>query len=157
MITNIKFVEECKKLIGIPYTEVDCIAVVRLALNIRCEGTNWLWNSIDNTSKYRYITERAELSDIEYLQDGELLFKKTGDDVHHVGIVCNNGTSILHSSPGVGVRIQTLERSSWQLWARIGKFVQYNGNQIKEDDEVPALKSEIIYEIVEVLRKHGVI
>ena len=57
-MTSYEFISNAEMLIGQPYTKVDCIGVIRKSLNIACQGTNWLWRSINNSSKYRYLTER---------------------------------------------------------------------------------------------------
>lgn len=55
---NQLFLDRVKSLIGTPYESCVCDAVIRNALNISFKGTNWLFRSINNYSKYRYLTER---------------------------------------------------------------------------------------------------
>lgn len=83
----------------------------------RCEGTNWLWESIGNSGKYKHLTERWE--SIDGAKPGMLAFKRSGDDVHHVGLVTEVGT-VIHSSSVSGCVVETPLDSSWHYlgWHR---------------------------------------
>ena len=65
-----EFVRRALSLVGQSYGECDCIGVVRKAANIKCQGTNWLWRSIFNSPKYRYLFERSvkPLSPDQYIR-----------------------------------------------------------------------------------------
>lgn len=107
-------------LLGTPYSQMDCIALIRAVIkrtaggvsDYRCEGTNWLWRSIENSSKYRHLTERWE--SIEGARGGMLAFKRSGDDIHHVGLVTEKGT-VIHSSSVHGCVVETELDGSWDL------------------------------------------
>ena len=73
---NTDFVEGVKALIGTPYAKCDCKDVIAKPLGIRFAGTNWLWRSIKNSSKYRYLSERVKFSPLSGdLKTGDILFK----------------------------------------------------------------------------------
>lgn len=109
-----------RSLIGTPYSKMDCIALIREIIkkspggvsDYRCEGTNWLWKSISNYSKYRHLTWRQE--SIDGAKAGMLAFKRAGSDVHHVGIVTERGT-VIHSSSVTGRVVETALDSTWHL------------------------------------------
>lgn len=107
-----------RKLLGTPYKEMDCMALIRAVVrksaggvaDYRCEGTNWLWRSIDNASKYRHLTWRQE--SISGAKAGMLAFKRSGEDVHHVGLVTEAGT-VIHASSVFGYAVETALDGSW--------------------------------------------
>ena len=110
-------------LIGTPYSEMDCIALIRAVIkrtaggvsDYRCEGTNWLWRSIKNSGKYRHLIWRQE--GIEGARGGMLAFKRSGDDIHHFGLVTEKGT-VIHSSSVHGCVVETELDGSWDLLGR---------------------------------------
>lgn len=134
------FIAAAEMLIGQPYTAVDCIGVIRKSLNIACQGTNWLWRSINNSSKYRYLTERY--TDYNYY-DGCVVFqiKWTSrpdgytdyPDCHHIGVVCDGGKSVIHSSPSTGVRKDALDPEKWDAWGKL-KQVEYASQPTEKTD-----------------------
>lgn len=112
-----------RSLIGTPYSEMDCMALIRAVIkkspggvsDYRCAGTNWLWKSISNSGKYRHLTWRQE--SLDGAKAGMLAFKKKGDDVHHVGLVTQKRT-VIHSSSAAGCVVETVLDGTWQLLAR---------------------------------------
>ena len=104
--------------IGTPYGTMDCIALIRDIIkrsaggvpDYRCEGTNWLWKSIGNSGKYKHLIWRQE--SIEGARGGMLAFKRSGDNIHHVGLVTDKGT-VIHSSSVSGQVVETPLDSSW--------------------------------------------
>lgn len=133
------FVARARSLLGRPYSEVDCIGVVRKALGISCQGTNWLWRSINNSSKYRYLTSRTPYPAPYPGRAGLLVFKARwstvpsgydeSPDIYHVGVLDGLG-QVIHSSPSTGVRSERYDPNQWDAWGEIGKFVDYD-----EEDE----------------------
>ena len=132
---NTEFIDNAKKLIGISYNECDCAAVIRKALNINFSGTNWLFRSINNSSKYKYITELHKCGDGLNPPPGSVVFKvdenKIPDgysdkpDAYHCGVVDFDGY-IIHSSPKTGVRKDmTIRWSNWDYWGLM-KQVEYS-------------------------------
>lgn len=130
---NTDFVERVKELIGMPYEFCDCKDVIAKALGIRFSGTNWLWRSIKNSSKYRYLSERVQSPRMTGdLAPGDILFKirdgvpsgyDDSPDAYHVGVYIGDGC-IIHSSPKTGVRVDKYIHGTWQGWGRM-KQVEY--------------------------------
>ena len=132
-MTNTEFVENVKDLVGLPYSSCDCKDVICKALGIKMAGTNWLWRSAKNSSKYRYLSARLKYSILSGdLKPGDILFKirdKVPDgyddkpDAFHVAVYIGDG-KIVHSSPSTGVREDDYIYGAWQGWGRM-KQVEY--------------------------------
>lgn len=133
-MNNILFIRNCCKLIGLTYAQCACDAVIRRALNINFKGTNWLFRSINNSSKYRYLTERHACGDGTTPPPGAVVFNidesktpkgyETGPDAYHCGVVDEDGY-IIHSSPKTGVRKDLTSRwTEWDYWGLL-KHVEY--------------------------------
>ena len=130
---NINFIANVRLLIGKSYAECDCKDVICQSLGIRMAGTNWLWRSINNSSKYRYLTARWRKIPLESeLLPGDILFKIRDEipigytdhpDAYHVGVYCGNGI-VIHSSPSTGVREDSYVRGRWHGFGRM-KQVDY--------------------------------
>lgn len=98
-----------RSLIGTPYSELDCInlikKVIRTApggvLGYTTAGTNALWKSFRSASKYRDLLKQQD--SIENPAAGMIAFKADGEDFHHAGIVTDVGT-VIHSSSTQGGR-----------------------------------------------------
>lgn len=132
-MTNTEFVENVKDLVGLPYSSCDCKDVICKALGIKMAGTNWLWRSIKNSSKYRYLSERAQSPILTGdLVSGDILFKirdgvpsgyDDSPDAYHVSVYIGDGC-IIHSSPKTGVRVDEYIYGAWQGWGQM-KQVEY--------------------------------
>lgn len=131
------FLNNCRNMIGLDYDVCVCDAVIRRALNINFKGTNWLFRSINNSSKYRYLTERHACGDGTTPPPGAVVFKidetktpkgyETGPDVYHCGVVDEDGY-IIHSSPKTGVRKDLTSRwTEWNYWGLL-KHVEYENS-----------------------------
>lgn len=130
---NTDFVERVKELVGTPYAFCDCKDVIAKSLGIRFAGTNWLWRSIKNSNKYRYLIERVQSPPIYGdMSPGDILFKiREGvpngyddqPDAYHVGVYIGEG-KVIHSSPKTGVRADEYIQGAWQGWGRM-KQVEY--------------------------------
>ena len=111
-----------RALIGTPYSELDCINLIKAVIRrapggvpwYTTAGTNTLWVSYGASAKYRDLTWRQE--GIARARAGMLAFKKHGGDVHHVGLVTERGT-VIHSSSARGQVVETELDASWQLLA----------------------------------------
>lgn len=114
-----------RSLIGTPYSQLDCINLIKKVIrtapggvkNYQTAGTNTLWDSISATKKYRDITWRQE--GLAGAKAGHLAFKRYGDsNEDHVGIVTGDGT-VVHSSSVHGEVVETplSAKEGWDLLA----------------------------------------
>ena len=133
------FIAGCLSLCGKPYEVCDCIGVITKSLGIRCKGTNWLFRSINNSTKYRYLIERHACGDGATPPPGAVVFKidetkvpngyETGPDVYHCGVVDEDGY-VIHSSPKTGVRKDMTSRwTDWDYWGLM-KQVEYSNENV---------------------------
>lgn len=140
-MNNIEFIEKVRGLIGKSYSECDCAAVVRKPLNIQFSGTNWLFRSINNSPKYRYIKELHICGDGTVPPMGAVVFKTDGTripkgyndrpDAYHCGVV-DEDRYVIHSSPKTGVRKDmTSKWSQWNYWGLM-KQVEYTNEDISD-------------------------
>lgn len=130
-MNQLDFINNARALIGKQYSEIDCISVVRKALKIECKGTNWLYRSIANAGKYRYLVERFVSKYREYLVPGMVLFKvdfaripngyNDKPDAYHIGVYTENNT-VIHS-PGNGKVVCEIP-FNWVEWQAAGKMKQ---------------------------------
>ena len=112
-----------RALIGTPYSEIDCINLIKRVIRTApggvpwytTAGTNALWASYIASNRYRDIIWRQE--GIAGARAGMLAFKKHGGDVHHVGLVTGDGT-VIHSSSAAGRVVETALDESWHLLAQ---------------------------------------
>jgi len=137
-----------RSLIGTPYSEMDCINLIKRVIrtapggvkSYTTAGTNTLWKSAEASAKYRDLTRRQE--GVSGARAGMLAFKKNGSDVHHVGLATGEGT-VIHSSSaqgGRGVVETTLSAAEgWNLLAEhryIAADEAPEKNTLEEDEEV---------------------
>ena len=98
-----------RSLIGTPYSELDCINLIKKVIRTApggvpgytTAGTNALWKSFRSASKYRDLLKQQD--SIENPAAGMIAFKANGEDFHHAGIVTDVGT-VIHSSSTQGGR-----------------------------------------------------
>lgn len=98
-----------RSLIGTPYSELDCINLIKKVIrtapggvpNYTTAGTNSLWKSRELTKKYRDLVSYQ--TGIAGAKAGMIAFKANGEDFHHAGIVTDAGT-VIHSSSTQGGR-----------------------------------------------------
>lgn len=121
-------IAKARELIGTPYGsgegEIDCINLVKKIIrecqggvkNYTTAGTNALWNSFTMSRKYKDLTMRER--GIQGVRGGMLVFKQSGEDVHHVGIATTQGT-VIHASSVKGEVVETKLTASdgWNLMA----------------------------------------
>lgn len=152
---NTLFVEGVKELVGTPYEFCDCKDVICKPLGIRMSGTNWLWRSIKNSSKYRYLCERVRHAPLSGdLKPGDILFKirdgvpngyTDSPDAYHVGVYIGDGC-VIHSSPKTGVRVDEYVVGSWQGWGRM-KQIEYEEIPFSDPEQTELSDHEMITEI----------
>ena len=148
MIKTQDAIDTARVLIGTPYSEIDCIGLIVRVIRTspggdptyRCQGTNWLWRSIDNSAKYRDLTWRQE--GIQGARAGELAFKRHGRDVHHVGIVTERGT-VIHSSSVYGKVVETPLDESWQLLA-VHRYIEVAAAAAETEEAMDVLYQAVV-------------
>ena len=106
----------------------------------RCQGTNWLWRSIDNSARYRDLTWRQE--GIDGARAGMLSLKRNGRDVHHVGILTERGT-VIHSSSVYGKVVETPLDESWNLLA-VHRYIEAEGGSAEREGSMEALYKAVV-------------
>jgi uncharacterized protein YgiM (DUF1202 family) len=113
MIKTSEAIRTARALIGTPYSELDCINLIKKVIrtapggdkNYTTAGTNDLWNSDSKSAKYRDLTWKQE--GISGAKAGMLAFMGVGTgDVSHTGLVTERGT-VIHSSKSRGGVVET--------------------------------------------------
>lgn len=138
MVKTKDAIGEARRLLGTPYSELDCINLIKKVIRTSpggvpgytTAGTNALWNSQSASGKYRDLTWTQD--GLYNPKAGMLAFKKSGNDVHHVGLVTERGT-VIHSSSTAGKVVETELDSSWQLLA-IHRYIAVAGKSDKEQE-----------------------
>lgn len=123
-------IRTARSLIGTPYSELDCINLIKKVIRTSpggvpgytTAGTNTLWNSYSAASKYRDLIWRQV--GLSGARAGMLTFKRSGTDVHHIGLVTGDGT-VIHSSSAAGKVVETALYKSWDLLA-IHRYIEVN-------------------------------
>ena len=121
MIQAEEAIRAARGLIGTPYSELDCINLIKKVIRVSAggeksyttAGTNALWESDANSAKYRDLTWKQE--GISGAKAGMLAFMGVGTgDVNHVGLVTEKGT-VVHSSKSRGGTVETelTEKNGW--------------------------------------------
>ena len=121
MIETSEAIRTARALIGTPYSELDCINLIKKVIRTApggdkrytTAGTNELWNSFDSALKYRHLIWRQ--SGISGAKPGMLAFMGVGTgDVSHTGLVTEQGT-VIHSSKSRGGVVETAltEKAGW--------------------------------------------
>lgn len=146
---NKQFCQNVLSLIGQPYSQTDCIGVVRKAAGIRCQGTNWLWRSYLTKGKYQYLTQRLERPPLQHeLKNGMLVFRIKWDQVpkgysdrpncHHVGVVIDG--NVIQSNESTGVNRKPYSVNEWDGCGWL-KFIDFPISQ----NVIPETENEISY------------
>ena len=138
MIKTSEAIRTARALIGMPYSELDCINLIKKVIRTApggdkkytTAGTNDLWNSDSKSAKYRDLTWKQE--GISDAKAGMLAFMGVGTgDVNHTGLVTERGT-VIHSSKSWGCVVET-ELTAKDGWNGLG--VHRNINVGREADE----------------------
>ena len=122
MVKAADAIQTARSLIGTPYSELDCINLIKRVIrtapggvtSYTTAGTNTLWRSATANAKYRDLTWTQE--GIQGARAGMLAFKRSGENVHHVGLVTGDGT-VVHSSSAKGEVVETALDGGWALLA----------------------------------------
>lgn len=126
MIETSEAIRTARALIGTPYSELDCINLIKKVIrtapggdkDYTTAGTNALWNSDSKSGKYRDLTWKQE--GISGAKPGMLAFMGVGTgDVNHTGLVTERGT-VIHSSKSRGCVVET-ELTEKRGWNGLGK------------------------------------
>lgn len=121
MIETSEAIRTAQALIGTPYSDLDCINLIKKVIRTApggdkkytTAGTNDLWNSDSKSGKYRDLTWKQE--GISGAKPGMLAFMGVGTgDVNHTGLVTERGT-VIHSSKSRGCVVETelTEKRGW--------------------------------------------
>lgn len=142
MIKTKEAIRTARALIGTPYSELDCINLIKKVIrtapggdkDYTTAGTNALWNSDSKSGKYRDLTWKQE--GISGAKPGMLAFMGVGTgDVSHTGLVTERGT-VLHSSKSRGEVVET-ELTEKRGWNGLGKhrMIAVDGEETADSDE----------------------
>ena len=138
MVKAADAIQMARSLIGTPYSELDCINLIKRVIRTvpggvpgyTTAGTNTLWRSATASAKYRDLTWTQE--GIQGARAGMLASKRSGDNVHHVGRVTERGT-VIHSSSAKGKVVETALDGGWKLLA-IHRYIEAAGAAGMEDN-----------------------
>ena len=147
MITSSEAIRTARRLIGTPYSELDCINLIKKIIrtapggdkSYTTAGTNALWNSADSTPKYRDLTWRQE--GLAGAKPGMLVFMGVGTgDVNHVGLVTDVGT-VLHSGKSKGGVVET-ELTAQDGWNGLGVHRMIAAGEVDDDQSADKKQTE---------------
>lgn len=144
-----------RSLLGTPYSQMDCIGLIRAIIrrspggvkDYRCEGTNWLWDSYKNSGKYQHLTWRQE--SLNGVKAGMLPFKRYGtSDEGHIGIATGEGT-VIHSSSTKGCVVETplTAAEGWDLLG-IHRYIEVGEIVEIAPEPVPEIVPEIMLQTI---------
>ncbi len=140
MIKANEAIRTARGLIGTPYSELDCINLIKKVIRTApggdvkytTAGTNDLWNSDGKSGRYRDLTWKQ--AGISGAKPGMLAFMGVGTgDVDHVGLVTERGT-VLHSSKSRGEAVET-ELTEKRGWNGLGKHRLIAVDDGEKEDE----------------------
>ena len=142
MIDATTAIRAAREMIGTPYSELDCINLIKKVIrtapggdkNYTTAGTNDLWNSDSKSAKYRDLTWKQV--GVSGAKPGMLAFMGVGTgDVNHTGLVTERGT-VIHSSKSRGDVVET-ELTEKRGWNGLGKhrMIAVDGEETADSDE----------------------
>lgn len=138
MIETSEAIRTARALIGTPYSELDCINLIKKVIRTcaggdkryTTAGTNELWNSFDSAPKYRHLIWRQ--AGISGAKPGMLAFMGVGTgDVSHTGLVTEQGT-VIHSSKSRGGVVETALTAK-AGWNGLGKHRMIEVNEMEKE------------------------
>ena len=149
MIETSEAIRTARGLIGTPYSELDCINLIKMVIrtasggdkSYTTAGTNALWDSDAKSGKYRDLTAKQE--GLAGAEPGMLAFAGVGTgDVNHVGLVTECGT-VLHSSKSRGCVVET-ELTTKDGWNGLGVHRMIAVGGMGANDEQAEDNAEIV-------------
>lgn len=130
-----------RNLIGTPYSELDCINLIKKVIRTApggvpgytTAGTNALWKSFRSASKYRDLLKQQD--SIENPAAGMIAFKADGTDFHHAGIVTDTGTVIHSSSTQGGRGVVETPLTTREGWTHLAthRYIKIEDNAEEEE------------------------
>ena len=150
MIKTVEALRTARGLLGTSYDELDCINLIKKVIRVSAggeksyttAGTNALWESDENSAKYRDLTWKQE--GISGAKSGMLAFMGVGTgDVNHVGMVTERGT-VIHSSKSRGGTVET-ELTEKNGWNGLGKHRDINVGREADGDAETDVQKETEY------------
>ena len=75
-------------------------------------------------------------------QAGMLAFKRSGNNVHHVGLVSEK-TTVIHSSSAAGRVVETALDGSWQLLG-VHRYIEAAGDAAEPEESMEALYQAVV-------------
>lgn len=137
MIKTSEAIRTARALIGTPYSELDCINLIKKVIRTcaggdkryTTAGTNALWDSDSKRGKYRDLTWKQ--TGISGAKPGMLAFMGVGTgDVSHTGLVTERGT-VIHSSKSRGEVVETelTEKNGWNGLGKHRMIAVYDDNE----------------------------
>ena len=149
-ISGKEFAKRAYDLIGLTYQQCDCIGVVRKALGLRIQGTNWLWRSTANSPKYRYLVDKWSNPPFRLeLEEGLVIFRIKWDQIpegykdkpnaYHIGVLIyyDNSWWVIQSNPKTGVCLTDYKPEDWDGYGKM-KYVKYIG---QSEDNKPNIET----------------
>ena len=138
MIETSEAIRTARALIGTPYSELDCINLIKKVIRTcaggdkryTTAGTNALWDSDSKRGKYRDLTWKQ--AGISGAKPGMLAFMGVGTgDVSHTGLVTEQGT-VIHSSKSRGGVVETALTAK-AGWNGLGKHRMIEVNEMEKE------------------------
>lgn len=138
MIETSEAIRTARALIGTPYSELDCINLIKKVIRTApggdkrytTAGTNALWDSDSKSGKYRDLTWKQ--AGISGAKPGMLAFMGVGTgDVNHTGLVTEQGT-VIHSSKSRGGVVETALTAK-AGWNGLGKHRMIEVNEMEKE------------------------
>lgn len=156
MIKADEAIAKARALLGTPYSELDCINLIKKVIrtsaggvkNYTTAGTNALWDSYDMSAKYKDLTWRK--TGIAGAKAGMIPFKASGDDFHHAGIATGRGTVIHSSSTRGGRGVVETPLTSAEGWTHLAihRHIEV-AEDAAESDEEPVAEYKMQVQLID--------
>lgn len=144
-------IDAARALIGTPYSELDCINLIKKVIRTApggvktytTAGTNTLWRSYDAAAKYKDLTWRQ--TGLTGAQAGMIAFKADREDYHHAGIVTGEGTVIHSSSTQGGRGVVETPLTAKENWTHIAahRYIKTAENAAETEGNMARYKARV--------------